>query len=374
MTANKKVRIGIVGCGSVMRGPYTNQIRRIQLAGVALDVTMTCDVTQEGAATAQRLWPEAEFVRDYHAVVESNRVDLVLVLTSMQLHFEVTKAALLAGKPVLVEKPMATTLAEGKELLEISKKSRGILHPAPHVVLSATFKAMKQHIDSGDIGKPYLARAFYGWSGPNWGKWFYQRGGGALFDLGVYNVATMTALLGPAKRVTALAGTTIPERIVDNEMTTVDVVDNAHINLDFGNGVFGVITTGFTIQAYRVAGVEIYGSAGTIQMLGDDWAPKGYELYRTSSGKQGCWELYQGLDSYWPWTDGLRHLVQSIVSGTPDVVTPEHGYHVLEIMLKAEEAGRTGITQTIASTFSPIQPEQAVAPKYTLHDPTRAEE
>lgn len=126
-------------------------------------------------------------------------------------------------------------------------------------MLSATFKAMKQHIDSGDIGKPYLARAFYGWAGPTWGKWFYQRGGGALFDLGVYNVATMTALLGPAKRVTALAGTTIPERIVDNEMTTVDVVDNAHINLDFGNGVFGVITTGFTIQAYRVAGVEIYG-------------------------------------------------------------------------------------------------------------------
>lgn len=71
----------------------------------------------------KRLWPEAEFVRDYHAVVESNRVDLVLVLTSMQLHFEVTKAALLAGKHVLVEKPMATTLAEGKELLEISKRA-----------------------------------------------------------------------------------------------------------------------------------------------------------------------------------------------------------------------------------------------------------
>ncbi len=365
------VRIGIVGCGSVMRGPYTNQIRRIKQIGHAVEVTMTCDVTPEGAATAQRLWPESEFVRDYRAVVESNDVDLVLVTTSMQQHFEVAKAALLAGKHVLVEKPMATSLTEGKELLEIAKKSKGILHPAPHVVLSATFKAMKQHIDAGDIGKPYLARAFYGWAGPSWGKWFYKPGGGALFDLGVYNVATMTALLGPAKRVTALAGTAIPERIVDNEMTKVEVVDNAHINLDFGNGVYGVITTGFTIQAYRVAGVEVYGSGGTIQMLGDDWHPRGYELFKNGTG---YWELHNDLDPNWPWTDGLRHLVSSIENGTPDVITAEHGYHVLEIMLKAEEAGRTGMTQTIESTFPPVRAENYTGPKASIHDPTRTED
>lgn len=371
MTNHKTVRIGIVGCGSVMRGPYTNQIRRIQNLGLPVEVTMTCDVTPEGAKTAQRLWPQAEFVRDYRAVVESADVDLVLVTTSMQMHAEITKAALLADKHVLVEKPMATTLAEGKELLEIAKKSKGILHPAPHVVLSATFKAMKRHIDQGDIGRPYLARAFYGWAGPNWGKWFYKPGGGALFDLGVYNVTSLTALLGPAKRVTALAGTAIPERVVDGEMTKVEVVDNAHICLDFGNAVYGVITTGFTIQAYRVAGIEIYGSEGTIQMLGDDWHPQGYELYRN---RNGYWELHPDLDPNWPWTDGLRHLVQAIVYGTPDVITPEHGYHVLEIMLKAEEAGRTGVAQTIESTFPPVQLEEAHTPRATIHDPTRTED
>ena len=66
-------------------------------------------------------------------------------------------------------------------------------------------------------------------------------------------------------------------------MTKVNVVDNAHINIDFGNGVYAVITTGFTIQAYRTPAVELYGSEGTIQMLGDDWHPKGYELYREYS-------------------------------------------------------------------------------------------
>lgn len=369
--ANTSIRIGIVGCGSVMRGPYTNQIRRIQQLGLPVEVTMTCDVTPEGARTAQRLWPNAEFVKDYRAVVESHDVDLVLVTTSMQTHSQIAKAALLADKHVLVEKPMATSLAEGKALLEIAKRSKGILHPAPHVVLSETFKAMKRHIDAGDIGKPYLARAFYGWAGPNWGKWFYQPGGGALFDLGVYNVATLTALLGPAKRVTALAGTAIPERVVDGEMTKVQVVDNAHINIDFGDNVYGVITTGFTIQAYRVCGVEVYGSEGTIQMLGEDWHPQGYELYRKA---RGYWELHTNMDSNWPWTDGLRHLVQCILSGTPDVITPEHGYHVLEIMLKAEEAGRTGVAQPIESTFPPVQLEATGGPKVAIHDPTRTED
>ena len=181
----------------------------------------------------------------------------------------------------------------------------------------------------------------------------------------------MTARLGPARRVTALAGTAIPERVVDGEMTNVEVVDNAHINIDFGNGVYGVITTGFTIQAYRVAGVEVYGSSGTIQMLGDDWHPQGYELYRKDAG---YWELHPDLDPNWPWTDGLRHLVSSIESGTPDVVTPEHGYHVLEIMLKAEEAGRTGTTQTIDSTFPPVQAENYTGPKASIHDPTRTDD
>jgi len=371
MSNHSIVRIGIIGCGSVMRGPYTNQIRRIQNLGLPVEVTMTCDVTPEGAKTAQRLWPQAEFVPDYRAVVESSEVDLMLVTTAMQVHGQIAKAGLLAGKHVLVEKPMAPTLADGKELLEIAKKSKGILHPAPHVVLSGTFKAMKRHIDAGDIGQPYLARAFYGWSGPTWGKWFYKPGGGAMFDLGVYNVATLTALLGPAKRVTALAGTAIKERVVDGEMTKVEVVDNAHINMDFGNGVYGVVTTGFTIQKYRTPAVEIYGSEGTIQMLGDDWHPQGYELYRNSTG---FWELHPDPDPNWPWTDGLRHLVQSIMSGTKDVVTPEHGYHVLEIMLAAETAGRTGMTQTIESTFPPVQLEASVVAKATIHDPTRTED
>ena len=62
---------------------------------------------------------------------------------------------------------------------------------------------MHQEIINKTIGKISLARARYGWAGPNWGEWYYQTGGGPLFDLGVYNITTLTGLLGPVKNITA---------------------------------------------------------------------------------------------------------------------------------------------------------------------------
>ena len=125
---------------------------------------------------------------------------------------------------------------------------------------------------------------------------------------------------------------------------TVDAVDNAHVLLDFGKGVYAVVTTGFTIQKYRCPAVELYGSDGTIQMLGDDWAPRGYEIWQN---EVGAWQLYEDTDTHWPWTDGLRHMVECIQTGTRPLITPEHGYHVLEIMLSAQAAGKDGQARTL---------------------------
>ena len=68
---------------------------------------------------------------------------------------------------------------------------------APHIVLSPTYRAMHARASGeGEIGDVAArARARYGWAGPWWGRWFYERGGGALFDLGVYNVTAPVRLL-----------------------------------------------------------------------------------------------------------------------------------------------------------------------------------
>jgi len=276
----------------------------------------------------------------------------------------------LAGKHVLVEKPMAVTLEAAAEIVEIARTSPGRLVPAPHVVLSKTYQTIWQRVQRGDIGRVTSARALYGWAGPWWGRWFYQPGGGSLFDLGVYNVTSLTGLLGPAKRVTALSGVAVPERMAEGSLMKVEANDNAHVLMDFGESVFGVVTTGFTIQRYRCPAIELYGTTGTLQMMGDDWDPEGYELWQNDVG---AWQIFEETDPGWPWVDGLRHLVECIHTGARPIVTPEHAYHVLEIMLKAEAAGRDGRARDIESTFTlPPFAAEASAPTaaHLVHDPT----
>jgi predicted dehydrogenase len=362
------VRIGVVGCGNVLEVGYMPIIDRLRSQELA-ELVMACDVREEMRQLVEERFHVARFTTDYHKLLESRDVDLVLVLTDMPSHGPISQQALEAGKHVLVEKPMAVTLEQAKELVETSRRSHGYLVPAPFVTLSPTFQTMAFRIRQGDIGNVLTARARYGWTGPWWGKFFYQKGGGALFDLAVYNLTSLTGLIGPVKRVSAMTGIAIPQRVVDGELIKVEVEDNAHILLDFGESVFGAVTTGFTMQQYRSPAIEIYGGEGTIQMLGDDWRPQGYELWRNHVG---AWMIFSETDPGWPWCDGLNHLVECIHQGAQPLITPEHAYHVLEIMIRAQEAGRLGRSVSVESTFTlPDFPKpQEGRPAHMVNDPS----
>ena len=349
---DRPIQVGVIGAGGVA-GVYIPHLRRLnepnqQRIGERIEVALVCDIDERRRPQVKERFGLDRFTTDAREVIESPDIDLVLVLTAMPEHGRLATAALAAGKHVLVEKPMAMTLDEAAALVDLARRSTGYLVCAPHVVLSPTYQAMWKQVHRGDIGRVYSARGFYGWSGPTWGPWYYAPGGGSLFDLGVYNVTTLTGLLGPARRVMAMSGVAIPERIVDGQKISVESDDNVQLLLDFGDATYAVVTTGFTIQRYRVPGIELYGSEGTIQMLGEDWAPRGYELWQN---RDGCWRTYETVT--WPWQDGIRHLVDCIEAGTPPVIQPEHAFHVLEIMLKTLESGRTGQALPIDSTFVP---------------------
>ena len=310
------------------------------------------------------------FTTDFHDIVEANDVDLVIILTSMNEHGAIARAALEAGKHVLVEKPLAVTLQEAQELVELAKTSPGHLICAPFVTLSPTYQTIGRRLARGDIGKVLTARARYGWAGPDWNEWFYQKGGGCLFDLGVYCLSSLTGLMGPAKRVTALAGCAIPERTINGKKIRVQSEDNVQVLLDFGESVFGVVTTGFTIQQSRSPTFELYGSDGTIQMTGDDWAPEGYELWQN---QMGAWQIYKETNLDWHWTDGLPHVVDCIHRKVRPLATPDHALHVLEIMLKAQESSREARAINLETTFPPLtfHHQDAAEPAHLVHDRSR---
>jgi predicted dehydrogenase len=344
------IRLGVLGLGSVFWTPYRSLISRLVEQG-RVELVAGYDPDPEKREALARLGTADADVGSATELIERDDVDVVVVLTSMNEHGSLAQAALRAGKHVLVEKPMATSLEEAAALVELSRSAPGLLVCAPHIVLSPTYREMHRRVRDGVIGRLVLARARYGWSGPWWARWFYEEGGGALFDLGVYNLTSLCGFFGPVRRVTALVGTAIPERVVEGELMQVRAEDNAHVALDFGDSRFASIMTGFTMQKYRSPAIELYGTDGVLQMLGDDWAPEGFEQWRNAAG---VWEIFPESDPHWPWTDGLRHLVECIENGTPTVTRPEHAYHALEVMLAAMRSSREGRAIEIESGFPAI--------------------
>jgi predicted dehydrogenase len=142
--------------------------------------------------------------------------------------------------------------------------------------------------------------------------------------------------------------------------------------LDFGEACFAVVTSGFTMQQYRSPALEVYGTEGTLQMLGDDWDPDGYEYWHNPAG---CWQVYKEEVPDWPWSDGLSHLVECVRSGARPIVTAQHARHVLEVTLAAQASARDGTVKEVRSRFErPEFPDPGHRePVHLVHDRTRTE-
>jgi predicted dehydrogenase len=364
----RPMSLGIVGCGNVMTGAYTTLLKPLVAEGAIRRIAV-CDIDAAKAQRAADIYGDVAIVADHHAVINGDDVDIVVVLTSMAEHGPYALDALRAGKHVFVEKPMAVTRDVAAELVATARAGDRHLVCAPAVILSPTYRSMAEKLRAGAIGRPALARARYGWAGPDWSDWYYRESGGPLFDLGVYNVTSLTGLLGPVRGVQAMAGIVTPRRAVGGDIIEVGTFDNYQISLDFGDGVFGVVTTGFSMQRYRSPAIEIYGSEGTMQMLGDDWAPEGYELWEN---RLGAWQVFDAGAPAWSWTNGLRHLIECAARGSTPVMTPEHAFHVLDIMLTAIDAGKQRSYLAVESTFEmpDLTTDVSTTPAHRVHDRT----
>src|SRR5262245_22821540 len=144
------IRIGIIGCGNVLSA-YWPQAQQLFLRGEA-EVVAACGRPAQRELVVNQLGVR-RFVTDYRDLLADSDMDLVLVLTSTPSHFTITREALLAGKHVLSEKPMAMTLEEAAELVELARGGSSLYIPAPFTILSPTFREIARHVRRGDIGK-----------------------------------------------------------------------------------------------------------------------------------------------------------------------------------------------------------------------------
>ena len=239
--ADKKIKIGIIGCGSVS-GQYLPHLSKSPF----VELVSACDIRPERAKAAAEKYNIPNHYPHIDQMLAGAKFDLMVTLTDMQEHGRLNKQAVMAGRHVWSEKPMANTYKEGRELLDLAKSKGLRVWGAPAVVNSPQFAFMAKQINEGKLGKIAAAHAHYGHLGPHWSAFFYEKGGGSMPDLGVYNFGTLTGLLGPAKSVVAMTSIILPERETENKgKVKVEAEDNAMVLKEHAYGVISHVQCGF---------------------------------------------------------------------------------------------------------------------------------
>jgi predicted dehydrogenase len=326
---SQKTKIGIIGCGNIS-GIYCQNIKRFK----NLDLAACADID---LARAQAKAAEHGIkALSTEALLADPEISIVVNLTLPKAHFAVAEAALKAGKHVYNEKPLCLDLSQSKELQALAKAKGLRLGGAPDTFMGAALQTCRKLIDEGAIGKPIGAAGFMlchgheGWHPEP--AFYYQKGGGPLFDMGPYYLTALVALLGPVKRVSASARASFAER-TDSKGRKIAVETPTHIAgvMDFESGLIATLATSFDVWHAETPCLEIYGSEGTLSLPDPNnfgGAP------RLRGAKDQAWipqalafgyaENARGL--------GVAEMAAAIQAGRPQRASAELCGHVLEIM------------------------------------------
>jgi predicted dehydrogenase len=323
----------------------------------------------------------------YEDLLDKGEVDAVSIASPIGLHYQQGRQALDAGKHVHFNKTMTTTVEEATDLIETAKRKGLKIVASPGEMLRPHNQHIKQMIQNGDLGTLAWAACgaafgtYHEREGVRQGddvlsnidpSWYFRKpGGGPLYDMTVYAMHTLTGILGPAKRITAMSGTRIKEREFRGTMVPTDADDNTLMALDFGDALFafvygtaaGRVTEGFAPSFFGTKGsiVGITFNGEPIKYPGSELVEQTAPVARGERGSQGqrpnrSWLLphvvgaHREIGEQHVYEDVMQ-LVDYIREDKPTIVTPEHARHVIDLIESAYRAAETGQTQDLRTAF-----------------------
>lgn len=282
-------RIGIIGCGDIARKAYIPGLAdypNLQLIALA-----DMDEARARALAADHGIPHAGSVEFLLALKE---VELVINLTIPRAHAEIDRRILESGKHAYSEKPLATSLEEAQPIVEIANQRGLRLGCAPDTVLGAGTQGARLAIDQGHIGRPLSFTAFMAGAGhESWHPdpaFYYDHGGGPLYDMGPYYLSSLITLLGPVAAVTAFTSRGWDEREITSQPKAgqrcpVHVDTQINACLQMVNGAVGSLIMSFDTWRHHLPKIEIHGSEGSIA-VSDPNSFAGPVLLNTRSSKE----------------------------------------------------------------------------------------
>ncbi|MBY4590134.1 MULTISPECIES: Gfo/Idh/MocA family protein [Rhizobium] len=359
------LRIGVVGCGSISLAYMRNAPL---FRGV--EITACADINADAARRRA-----AEFnlrAAEVDALIDDRNIDLILNLTIPAAHFDVSMRALSAGKHVFTEKPLGVTAAEGRLLVGAAAEKDLMLGSAPDTFLGAAGRYARRQMEAGAIGRPVTGTAFMMGRGmEHWHPdpgFYYQAGAGPVMDMGPYYLTMMVNLMGPIRRVQAVATSGQEERLITAEGpkqgTTFKVGTPTSVLslLEFDCGATVTFGTSWDVFRHSNHPIELHGTEGSLRLpdpdnfggriaLSDRGAP--WEETDTSVALFGAvnWPIAAPDRANYRML-GLAELARAIIEGRAPRASGDLALHVLDVMEAILRAGETGVAQTIPDTVA----------------------
>ncbi|RLF22850.1 MAG: hypothetical protein DRN15_07850 [Thermoprotei archaeon] len=360
----RKIGFGVIGCGNVANNFYMPYIAKVA------NLVAVCDVILERAKRSASLWGAKEYYDDPEKVLKHPDVEVVVILTSHESHAPLAIRAAEEGKNFILQKPMGISLKEAEEIARAVRKNKvkALIEPSDPF-FSPLVRKIEELIKEGKIGRVCFFTSSTAHSGPTWGEWFYrwERGGGPIYDLGVYDVARAIKLFGEPKELHVAASLVVKERLIirpEEHTSTIapeyykkypgsmyyqgikpslrikpTAPDNVVMVLRFKDDILGVIRANFVTFAGMEFGMKVYGTEAIVEV------PNFYRCLmkiRRSDGQEEVLEEKDIGELRLYYYDSVDHTIECIVEDKEPLPSVEWGLKIMKVLAKAHELSVKG--------------------------------
>ena len=340
------IKIGVVGCGRIS-GAYLWMARSFPQVEIVACADMNVDL-----AIAKAAEYEVERGCTVEELLADPEIEMVLNLTTPLSHYDISMRTLAAGKHSYAEKPFGVTREQGHGLLREAAQRNRLIGCAPDTFMGSGIQTVRKLIDDGAIGRPVaftaamMCRGHESWH-PN-PEFYYQVGGGPMFDMGPYYLTALLNFFGPVKRITGAASIAIPERTITSEPLNgqkfeVKTPDHIVGTMEFANGCIGTIITTFaTMHAVHDGNqpIIIYGETGTIRCPD----PNGFDgkVHLRTTDDSDWREIEPMFPTGYGRAVGAADMALSIRSGKPFRANGNQAMAVLDLLAGFLDSAESG--------------------------------
>ena len=343
----QRIGVGLVGSGFISSIHYESLKR---LPGV--EVVAVASTTEKHVRAFAEQRNIARWSTDYHRLLEMPEIDIVVFGIPNDLHCEAVVAAAAAGKHVVLEKPMALNLAECDRMIEACRHAGVKLMYAEELCFAPKYLRVKQLIESGALGQPYLIKQSEKHDGPH-ADWFWdvqRSGGGVTLDMGCHAIEFFRWIMsGPDcdQRPRALSVYAQMGTYVHGAKTRGD--DDALIIVEFDNGCVGLAEESWAKLGGMDDRAEVHGTDGVAYadlLRGNSihtYSRHGYDYAVEKAGSTAGWSftIYEEAWNY-GFPQEMAHFIECVRDDRDPIVTGKDGRAVLEIVMAAYASAGQG--------------------------------